>query len=70
MREHLEVINHQEAIAYIKDFTLRNSFINEREILSIHTLIVRGIYPEDAGHYRKVQVLIQGSSHTTTSFSC
>ncbi|MFV8442350.1 Fic family protein [Flavobacterium sp. LB2P44] len=62
MREHLEVINHQEAIAYIKDLTQRNSFINEREILSIHNLIVRGIYPEDAGRYRKVQVLIQGSS--------
>jgi Fic family protein len=29
MREHLEVINHQEAIAYIKDLMQRNS-INER----------------------------------------
>jgi hypothetical protein len=30
MREHLEV-NHQEAIAYIKDLMQRNSSINERE---------------------------------------
>jgi Fic family protein len=30
MREHLEVINHQEAIAYIKDLMQRNSSINER----------------------------------------
>jgi Fic family protein len=63
MREHLEVINHQEAIAYIKDLMQRNSSINEREILSIHNLILRGIHPEDAGRYRKVQVMIQGSSH-------
>ena len=63
MREHLEVINHQEAIAYIKDLMQRNSSINEREVLSIHNLILRGIHPEDAGRYRKVQVMIQGSSH-------
>jgi Fic family protein len=41
MREHLEVINHQEAIAYIKDLMQRNSSINEREVLSIHNLILR-----------------------------
>ncbi|SDH78689.1 Fic family protein [Flavobacterium omnivorum] len=63
MREHLEVINHQEAIAYIKDLIQRNSSINEREVLSIHNLILRGIQPEDAGRYRKVQVMIQGISH-------
>jgi Fic family protein/DNA-binding XRE family transcriptional regulator len=63
MREHLEVINHQEAIAYIKDLMQRNSSINEREVLSIHNLILRGIQPEDAGRYRKVQVMIQGSTH-------
>lgn len=63
MREHLEVINHQEAIAYIKDLMQRNTSINEREVLSIHNLILRGIQPEDAGRYRKVQVMIQGRSH-------
>lgn len=63
MREHLEVINHQEAIAYIKDLRQKNSFINEREVLSIHNLISRGIHPEGAGRYRKVPALIQGSSH-------
>ncbi|MFV8466569.1 Fic family protein [Flavobacterium sp. LB1P62] len=63
MREHLEVINHQEAIAYIKDLVQKNTSINEREVLSLHNLILRGIHPEDAGRYRKVQVMIQGSSH-------
>jgi Fic family protein/DNA-binding XRE family transcriptional regulator len=63
MREHLEAINHQEAIAFIKDLMQRNSAINEREVLSIHNLILRGIHPEDAGRYRKVQVMIKGSTH-------
>ena len=63
MREHLEAINHQEAIAYIKQLLERNFSLNERELLPIHNLILRGIIPEDAGKYRKVQVMIKGSSH-------
>jgi Fic family protein/DNA-binding XRE family transcriptional regulator len=63
MREHLEAINHQEAIAYIKNLMDKNTSLNEREVLSIHNLILRGIHPEDAGRYRKVQVMIKGSSH-------
>ena len=63
MREHLEAINHQEAIAFIKDLMQKNTPLNEREVLSIHNLILRGIHPEDAGRYRKVQVMIKGSTY-------
>ncbi len=63
MREHLEAINHQEAIAYIKELMNKNTSLIEREVLSIHNLILRGIHPEDAGRYRKVQVMIKGSAH-------
>ncbi|WP_264537200.1 Fic family protein [Flavobacterium sp. N1736] len=63
MREHLEAINHQEAIGFIKDLMSKNNSINERDLLSIHNLILRGIIPEDAGRYRKVQVMIKGSTH-------
>jgi Fic family protein/DNA-binding XRE family transcriptional regulator len=63
MREHLEAINHQEAIGYIKQLVERGFGFNERELLTIHNLILRGIIPEDAGRYRRVQVLIKGSSH-------
>ncbi len=63
MREHLEVINHQEAIVYIKQLIEQNFPLNEREVLSINNLILRGIKAEEAGKYRKVQVMIKGSSH-------
>lgn len=63
MREHLEAINHQEAIGYIKHLMEKNTSLNEREVLAIHNLILRGINPEDAGRYRRVQVMIKGSSH-------
>ena len=62
MREHLEAINHQEAIAYIKHLMEKSTNLNEREVLSIHNLILRGINPNDAGRYRRVQVMIKGSS--------
>ncbi|WP_395049324.1 Fic family protein [Flavobacterium sp.] len=64
MREHLEAINHQEAIRYIKHLAKKNTNLNDREVLSIHNLILRGINPEDAGRYRRVQVMIKGSSYT------
>lgn len=63
MREHLEAVNHNEAIEYIKDLMKRRVSINERELLVIHNLILRGIMPDYAGKYRNVQVMIKGSSH-------
>jgi len=67
MREHLEALNHHEAIVYVKELAQNRTQINEREILTIHNLILRGIYPEDAGKYRKVQVMISGSQHQPPS---
>ncbi|MEO8236573.1 MAG: Fic family protein [Flavobacterium sp.] len=55
MREHLEIINHQEAIGFIKDLIKKNNSLNERDLLSIHNLILRGIIPDEAGCYRKEQ---------------
>jgi Fic family protein len=63
MREHLEAINHVEAIGYIKQLMERNFPLNERELFAIHNLILRGIIPEDAGRYRRVQIMIKGSAH-------
>ena len=63
MREHLEAINHQEAIHYIKHLVDKKTELNERELLSIHNLILRGIDSEHAGRYRNVQVMIRGSAH-------
>ena len=63
LREHLEAINHNEAIAFIKDIAQGEEPITERTILQIHALILRGINRQNAGHYRTVPVLISGSRH-------
>ena len=63
MREHLEAINHTEAISYIKDIAKQGIEISERTIKEIHALILHGIDRENAGRYRTVPVMISGSTH-------
>lgn len=63
MREHLEAINHAEAIDYIKDFARQDIEISERTIKEIHALVLHSIDRENAGRYRSVPVMISGSTH-------
>lgn len=63
MREHLEAINHAEAIDYIKDFAKNQVEISERTVKEIHALVLHGIDRENAGRYRNVPVMISGSTH-------
>ena len=63
MREHLEAINHAEAIDYIKDFAKSEIEISQRTIKEIHALVLHGINRENAGRYRTVPVMISGSRH-------
>ncbi len=64
MTEHLEAINHTQAIEFIKDIARADIEINERTIKEIHAIILHGINKEQAGKYRNVPVMIVGSKHT------
>jgi Fic family protein len=64
MVEHLEAINHAQAIEFIKDIARSDIEINERTIREIHSIILHGINREQAGKYRDVPVMIVGSKHT------
>ena len=48
MREHLEAINHAEAIDYIRDFAKSGVEIIEGTIKEIHALILHGIDRDNA----------------------
>ena len=63
MREHLEAINHAEAIDYIKEVAKQDIEISQRTIKEIHALVLHGIDRENAGSYRTVPVMISGSTH-------
>ncbi len=63
MQEHLEAINHAQAIDFIKDIARRNIEISEPTIKEIHAIVLHGINRENAGRYRTVPVMITGSTH-------
>lgn len=63
IKEHLEVINHKEAILYVEDIVRRHEPLSEWQIKSIHRLILKGIQDDFAGIYRKENVLISGARH-------
>lgn len=63
VREHLEVINHTEAIGYLGEIIQKKTGFSERVLKEIHYLILKGIDRENAGVYRSIGVRISGSSH-------
>lgn len=64
MREHLEVINHSEAIRYVEDIVHNEEPFSERQIRNLHRLVLKGIHDDHAGVYRNQQVFISGAVHT------
>nr|WP_244991536.1 Fic family protein [Clostridium senegalense] len=63
LKEHLEVINHKEAIDYVDDIVSKNLDISESVIKNLHYIILKSIDNKNAGQYRKTNVLISGSKH-------
>lgn len=63
MNEHLEAINHYEAIGFIRDLVSSNESFSQRNLLTIHGLILHGLDRENAGRFRQVPVMISGSQH-------
>lgn len=63
VREHLEAINHYEAISFIRDLAAGKAEISKKNLLDIHRLVLKSIDNENAGVYRKVGVRISGSKH-------
>jgi len=64
LREHLEVINHKEAIEYVEDIVKNQEPFTEWQVKNIHRIVLKGIDDENAGTYRKENVIISGAIHT------
>ena len=64
MEEHLEAINHKEAVGYLREIVNGGEDVSERGIKSLHELIMKnGKHHEDRGRYRSVPVSITGTSY-------
>lgn len=64
MREHLEVINHRDAISYVEGIVQKEELFSEWQIKNLHRLVLKGIDDGYAGVYRDQQVFISGAVHT------
>jgi Fic family protein len=67
LQEHLEAINHQEAIHFIEQLVVNFQTFNKSVLLQLHRLILMGIDTKNAGVYRTVEVRISGSKHLPPS---
>jgi Fic family protein len=54
IREHLEAVNHKNAILLLEDLVQKNEPLTEWTINSLHQLILKGIDDDNAGRYRTV----------------
>lgn len=63
MVEHLETINHRDAILFIEDLVSNKEPISELNIRNIHSLILKEIDNKNAGKYRTENVVISGARH-------
>lgn len=62
--EHLEAINHYEAVELIREMACHDAHFNQHDLLTLHALILRGIDKQYAGRFRDIPVMISGSRHT------
>ena len=66
-KDHLDIINHQKAIEFLKDLIKEKTPLSKRDILDFHYLLLKGSENEKyAGIFRNVPVFITGSTHKTT----
>lgn len=63
LREHFEVINHQQAIRLVESLAAGQEPITPFQVRQIHALVLANIDEENAGQYRQLPVRIAGSTH-------
>jgi Fic family protein len=63
MQEHLEAVNHKNAIEYIRDIVHNNQALTEDTLRKIHSIVLAGIDFKHAGVWRVDRVRIAGSQH-------
>lgn len=62
VKEHLEVINHKDAILFLEELVKSDTELSEWNIKGIHTLILKEIDNSNAGKYRTDNVRITGAT--------
>jgi Fic family protein len=64
LREHFEAVNHHDAIDFIESLVNSDYILNDKDILTVHGLVLQKIEKEYAGRYRNAGVRISGANFT------
>lgn len=64
LREHFETVNHANAIEYLEEKVSPAYVLSDKDILTIHEIILNNILKEYAGRYRTGAVRIYGANFT------
>ncbi|MFH6967428.1 helix-turn-helix domain-containing protein [Flavobacterium sp. FlaQc-28] len=59
MQEHLEAVNLNDAIVYIKDINQKKLPVSEKDLLAVHNLVFRGIKIKNSGKYKEDPIIIK-----------
>lgn len=68
VNEHLEALNHKEAILFLEDLVNGNTELLEWNIKNLHALILKGIDNQNAGKYRQEKVVISGATQKPVDY--
>lgn len=63
LREHLEAVNHREAILKLEEAVRKKVPLNQDFLWDLHRMILKGIHDEEAGRWRRERVRILGALH-------
>jgi Fic family protein len=63
VREHLEAVNHNEAVTYLHEIIADKALFTEKLVKDLHFIVLKAINRDYAGKYRNVPVRITGSEH-------
>jgi Fic family protein len=64
LREHFEVINHRDAIAFVEALVQDDTAITPAVIRQMHALVLAKIADDEAGRFRTTNVRIGGARHS------
>ena len=61
LKDHLEALDHQDALAFIRSLAQTQEPVREVDVRAIHRLVLRRVDPEEAGKYSGHARVIKGS---------
>nr|WP_272491380.1 Fic family protein [Corallococcus exercitus] len=63
LKDHFEAVNLAHALDFVEALASKETLLGERDVRDMHGIVLRGIDPENAGAYRRINVRIGGTEH-------